>query len=405
MASQVLFLKKCWDIIHEDITQAINQVANHSSQSLWLLILAYIALLPKKENALRVSEFRPISLIHAFGKLFSKLLANRLALKLQQLVSHNQSAFIKGRNIQDNFLFVNNLVKELHSSKTPAILLKLDIAKAFDSVSWPYLLDRLRTLGFGSRWLGWICSILGSSSSKVLLNGRAGSSFMHGKGLRQGDPLSPMLFILAIDPLQNLLVAAQDEGLLQPLHRRTARFNMALYADDVVIFTRPVKDEIQAVQAILLHFGRATGMITNLTKSEVYAIRCKDLDLQDILSPFPAQLKEFPCSYLGLPLHVRKLRRLDVQPLIDRFAARLPTWKGKLLNKTGRAVLIKSTLSALPTYHLTVFPLKKWVEKKIDKIRRAFLWTGSEQANGGHCLVNWKRVCRSKDLIRGTRHY
>lgn len=368
------------------------------------MILAYIALLPKKENALRVSEFRPISLIHAFGKLFSKLLANRLAPKLQQLVSHNQSAFIKGRNIQDNFLFVNNLVKELHSSKTPAILLKLDIAKAFDSVSWPYLLDRLRTLGFGSRWLGWICSILGSSS-KVLLNGRAGSSFMHGKGLRQGDPLSPMLFILAIDPLQNLLAAAQDEGLLQPLHRRTARFNMALYADDAVIFTRPVKDEIQVVQAILLHFGRATGMITNLTKSEVYAIRCKDLDLQDILSPFLAQLKEFPCSYLGLPLHIRKLRRLDVQPLIDRFAARLPTWKGKLLNKTGRAVLIKSTLSALPTYHLTVFPLKKWAKKKMDKICRAFLWTCSEQANGGHCLVNWKRVCRSKDLIRGTRHY
>jgi hypothetical protein len=214
-----------------------------------------------------------------------------------------------------------------------------------------------------------------------------------------------MLFILAIDPLQNLLAAAQDEGLLQPLHRRTARFNMALYADDAVIFTKPIKDEIQAVQAILLHFGRTTGMITNLTKSEVYAIRCEDLDLQDILSPFPAQLKEFACSYLGLPLHIRKLRRLDVQPLIDRFAARLPTWKGKLLNKTGRAVLIKSTLSALPTYHLTVFPLKKWVEKKIDKIRRAFLWTGSEQANGGHCLVNWKRVCRSKDLIRGTRHY
>lgn len=289
-------------------------------------------------------------------------------------------------------------MRELHSSKTSAILLKLDIAKALDTVSWPYLLDRLRHLGFGDRWIGWIISILSTSSSKIILNGKAGDSFLHGRGLRQGDPLSPMLFILAIDPLQRLLAKAQEEGLLQPLQRRTSRFNVALYADDAVVFTRPDKQELQTVQAILHNFGLSTGMVTNLSKSEIYAIRCEDLDLQDIISPFPAQLKAFQCTYLGLPLHIRKHKKSDVQPLIDRFSARLPTWKGKLLNKTGRTVLIKSTLSALPTYHLTVFPLKKWAKKKIDKIRRGFLWTGSEQAQGGHCLVNWKRACRPKNM-------
>lgn len=124
---------------------------------------------------------------------------------------------------------------------------------------------------------------------------------------------------------------------------------------------------------MLQRFGQATGMITNLEKSEVFAIRCDNIDLQEILSPFLAQQKEFPYTYLVLPLHIRKLRKLDVQPLIDIFSARLPKWKGKLLNKTGRTVLIKSTLSAFPTYHLTVFPLKKWAEKKMDKVRRGFL--------------------------------
>lgn len=202
-----------------------------------------------------------------------------------------------------------------------------------------------------------------------------------------------MLFILAIDP-ESLCKTERSSS----LHQRTSRFNVALYADDAVVFTRPDKQELQTVQSILQCFGQATGMITNLTKSEVYAIRCDNLDLQEILPPFLAQQKNFPCTYLGLPLHIRKLRKMDVQPLIDRFSARLPKWKGRLLNKTGRSVLIKSTLSALPTYHLTVFPLKKWAEKKMDKIHRGFLWTGSEQAQGGHCLVNWKRVCRPKNM-------
>jgi hypothetical protein len=272
---------------------AANQVANHDTHSLWLLNSAYIALLPKKTDALRVGDYRPISLIHAFRKLFSKLLANRLAPKLQQMVSTNQSAFIKGRNIQDNFLFVNNMVREFQSSKIPAILLKLDIAKAFDTISWPYLLDRLRYLGFGDRWIGWIISILATSSSKILLNGKAGNNFLHGRGLRQGDPLLPMIFILAIDPLQKLLAIVQEAGLLQPLHKWTARFNMALYADDAVVFLRPDKRELQTIQMILQNFGLATGMVTNLSKCEVYAIRCDTLDLQDILSPFPAQMKHF----------------------------------------------------------------------------------------------------------------
>lgn len=284
-------------------------MANHDTRSLWLLNSAYIALLPKRSEALRVGDYRLISLIHAFGKLFSKLLANILAPKLQQMISKNQSVFIKGRNIQDNFLFVNSLVRELHSSKTSAILLKLDIAKALDTVSWPYLLDRLRHLGFGDRWIGWIISILSTSSSKIILNGKAGDSFLHGRGLRQGDPLSPMLFILAIDPLQRLLAKAQEEGLLQPLQRRTSRFNVALYTDDAVVFTRPDKQELQTVQAILHNFGLSTGMVTNLSKSEIYAIRCEDLDLQDIISPFPAQLKAFQCTYLGLPLHIRKHKK------------------------------------------------------------------------------------------------
>lgn len=166
--------------------------------------------------------------------------------------------------------------------------------------------------------INWVTSILASSSSKVILNGRAGTGLQHDRGLRHGNPLTPLLLVLAIDPLQKLLSAAQQTCILLPLHRRRARFNIAWYADDAVVSTRPDKQELQAVHAILQHFGRATRMITNQEKSKVYAFRWDDHNLQDILSRFPAQQKTFPSSYLGLLLHIRKLRKLDVQPLKNR---------------------------------------------------------------------------------------
>ena len=102
--------------------------------------------------------------------------------------------------------------------------------------------------------------------------------------------------------------------------------------------------------------------------------------------------------YLGLPLHTRKLRSVDVQPLVDKVAKRLPAWKGKFLNRAGRLTVLNMVLSSIPTYFLTAFQPQKWMIKQIDKLRRGFLWKGTEQANGGHCLVQWKKVQRPKKL-------
>ena len=120
-----------------------------------------------------------------------------------------------------------------------ALLFKLDIAKAFDSISWAYLLELMQKLGFPPRWRDWIALILSLASSSVLLNGDPGDRFWHMQGLRQGDPLSPLLFIIAIDPLHHLLAAASDLGVLAPLPGRGQSLRVSLYADDVVIFANP----------------------------------------------------------------------------------------------------------------------------------------------------------------------
>ena len=130
-----------------------------------LLNTAFISLLPKQQDANSVKDFRPISLIHSFAKLVTKIMANRLVPLLPSLVPPNQSAFIRGRNIHDNFLFVQQMVKALLGKKEAHVLLKLDISKAFDSVSWPFLLEVLRHLGFGQWWCNLICLVLSTSST------------------------------------------------------------------------------------------------------------------------------------------------------------------------------------------------------------------------------------------------
>jgi hypothetical protein len=314
------------------------------------------------------------------------------------LVSNCQSAFIKKRSIHDNFLYVQTTVRKLHKLKTPALFIKLDIHKAFDTINWSYLLEVLQALGFGPRWREWVSILFRTATSRVLLNGQHGPTFDHARGVRQGDPLSPMLFILAMDPLQRILDLATQHGTLSPLPPAAARWRTSLYADDAAIFINPRKEDLEAVKAILQEFGNFSGLHINLEKSSIHPIRCEEVDLDHVLSSFAGVRGTFPCRYLGLQLHMRTLRKIHVQPLIERISQRLPGWKGRWLNRAGRLTLVSSVLSSMPTYHLTVFPLAAWARKKIDKIRRSFLWKGEENANGGHCLVNWPTVSRPKDL-------
>uniref|UniRef100_A0A8R7R7J4 Reverse transcriptase domain-containing protein n=1 Tax=Triticum urartu TaxID=4572 RepID=A0A8R7R7J4_TRIUA len=194
------FFKRFWDFIREDLVAAVQQLYFLRGDNWKLLNSAHIVLLPKVTASIHASDYRPVSLLHSFAKIFCKLLANRLGPELQRLISCTQSAFIRGRSIQDNFLYVKNTIRDAHKRKIPLVFLKLDFAKAFDTVSWPYLIDVMKAYGFGQRWGDIISLLLASSTSRVLLNGSPGPAFAHRKGLRQGDPLSPMLFILAMDP-------------------------------------------------------------------------------------------------------------------------------------------------------------------------------------------------------------
>jgi hypothetical protein len=185
------FYRSCWSVIKTDVILALRAIWIGRDQGFECLNNALITLLPKKTGAVELADFRPISLVHSFARLLTKIMARRLAPKMPELVDENQTAFIRGRCIQDNFLLVQESAKAFHARKEASLLFKVDIAKAFDSISWPFLLSVLRQRGFGTRWIRWISLLLRTARTRVLVNGFEGDTLLHGRGLRQGDPISP----------------------------------------------------------------------------------------------------------------------------------------------------------------------------------------------------------------------
>ena len=149
---------------------------------------------------------------------------------------------------------------------------------------------------------------------------------------------------------------------------------------------------------ILNLFGEASGLKTNLQKSTVIPIRCAELEIATIQNLLPCPHSEFPCRYLGVPLSLRKLTKERVQPIIDRIADQLPSWKADLVTTAGRRVLVQSVLTGMLIYLAMAFDFPTWAFKAVDKIRRGFLWRGRKDAKGGHCLVAWVKVCRPPEL-------
>jgi Reverse transcriptase (RNA-dependent DNA polymerase) len=322
------FYQTFWDIIEPQMLQAIWAFQNNTLD-LWRLNKSAITVIPKFQGASLLDDFRLISVISAIPKIIFKLLTDRLQRELPKLIHANQMTVIKGRSLMETFIVAREADTLTHQHKRLSVLFKVDFCKAFDTVAWDFLLSLLKELGFPERWALWIHNIIISSSSLVKVNGYHGTSFYHIRGLRQGDPLSSLLFILVVDTLQTLL------NRVKPLLYSTPTLTLSAhqFADDTILLSDVHPQNLKVLIEVLKRYATLTGLTINSTKSVLIPITIPTTHWEVVQGIMGCPIKHPLIKYLGLPLSVKKSTKLDYLSLLQKVQGRFRGSIGKWLSK------------------------------------------------------------------------
>ncbi|KAL0294292.1 UNVERIFIED_CONTAM: hypothetical protein Sradi_6894300 [Sesamum radiatum] len=346
------FFKAAWTEIGEEVCAAVKEFFV-SGRLLKQINATVLVLIPKLQMPTRVSEFRPIACCNVLYKAISKILVKRMQKVLNSLIDYSQTAFVPGRSITDNIMLAQELLSGYNIARSPKrCTIKIDIQKAYDSVQWDFLLETLKIFKFPHRFVTWMEQCVTTAAFSIALNGQLHGFFKGSKGIRQGDPSSPYLFVLVMELFHVLLqLRVQTEGDFR-FHWKCAELGILnlCFADDVLIFCAGDVPSVRRVKVVLEEFAELSGLQVNSSKSTVIFSKAIQSERQELLDLLGFQEGCLPIKYLGVPLTASRLSVADCRPILDKVACRLAGWTHLTLSLAGRAQLLKSVLGSLHTY-------------------------------------------------------
>ncbi|XP_026438254.1 uncharacterized protein LOC113336795 [Papaver somniferum] len=386
------FYKVSWEVIKNDFMKVVKEF-NEIGGVNWRLNFTFLSLIPKKKDAVQLKDFRPISLVSTIYKIFSKVLANRLKVVIPNLISQSQGAFLAERQILDGILIANELIDSRKMQGKEGIVCKLDMEKAYDHVLWGSVEGVLKKMGFGLKWRRWVRNCISNARFSVIINGAAKGFFKSSQGLRQGDPLSPFLFLLVAEVFNKLMNNAKSEGCLKGFYVKENGMEVShlQFADDTIVFLDAKVEEVQKLMEVLESFKAKTGLKVNLSKSAMMGIGVQQECIQECAGLAGCAVGEFPISYLGIPIGAFTRLRSVWNVVIERMILKLAPWKTRYLSKAGRVELINNAVASIPLYYLSLFQMPISVAKKLEKLMRNFLWGDTINKKSLHWR-SWKKV-------------
>nr|GEV64276.1 RNA-directed DNA polymerase, eukaryota, reverse transcriptase zinc-binding domain protein [Tanacetum cinerariifolium] len=276
------------------------------------------------------------------------------------------------------------------------MVFKIDFEKAFDTISWDFLFQVMHIMGFDETWIKWISGCLHFPSASILINGSPTCEFNILRGLCQGDPLSPFLFIIAMEGLHVAMEDAMAAGLYNGCKINTVNLSHLFFADDALFIGEWSRSNIVSLTSILDYFHRVSGLKINYHKPNLFGVGVPFDEVISMALITGCNVLSPPFNYLGLPIDCNMALVKSWDHIIGKFSKLITKWKASLLSIGGRTTLISSVLGALGMYFFSLFPMPISVNKKLESIRSNFFW-GSDGNIKKIPWISWNSTLTSKD--------
>ena len=393
------FFQRYWGSVGDAVFKEVSHIFDSGCMPEFLN-QTLLTLIPKCPGADCLRNFRPISLCNTLYKVVTKIIVKRLRVALPKLVSPLQTAFVPGRKGIDNMILVQELVHTMGTKKGKEgyMAIKIDLEKAYDRLEWHFIRDILLLFNFPASLIKLILSCVSSSSISVLFNGGKLEEFQPSRGIRQGDPLSPYLFILCMELLGFLIHEKCEANLWTPLKvaRGGPAFSHLFFADDLVLFAKADRKNCCHIRDVLDTFCDLSGQKVNLMKSKVYFSPNVKVDARtDLCLVLGFNSTPNLGRYLGFPIHQPRSSSHEFDFLLDRVQGKLAGWKANMLSMAGRLILTQAVTTSIPSYVMQGALLPGKILQRLDKVNRDFLWGSTEEKKKLH-LVSWKKITKPK---------